>query len=518
MSTKINDRWNTRLGVILAVSGSAVGLGNFLRFPGLVAEYGGGAFMIAYFISFLLIGLPICWAEWTIGRRGGLMGFNSAPGIFQSITNSKKYKFLGVIALMIPVGIYFYYLIIESWCLAYAFNYFTGNINFQSPEEAASFFQELTGISENGSAISLSTQHVFIFVIVSLIFNFYFISKGISKGIEKFCSIAMPTLLLISIVILIRVLTLGTPNSEFPENNINNGLGYMWNPSFEALKNPSLWLAAASQIFFSLSVGFGVIITYASYLKEKDDVVLSSLTAASTNEFFEVSIGGMMSIPAAVAFFGITGLTQIGLSTFNIGFNALPLVFAEMPLGDLFGFLFFFLLFLAAITSSLSMLQPALAFIKDCSNLSHKKAISILFLITTLGAYFVLFNSKDLKALDTLDYWIANLLMVFLATAQIIIFGWKIGIKKGLEYAHLGSKIRIPKPYGFIIKYVTPTLLIVILFNWLWGIFNLNNPNEYIKDLFINPNYTAWNSVGLLFILGLIITFFLNSSQNKLSK
>ena len=124
----------------------------------------------------------------------------------------------------------------------------------------------------------------------------------------------MPTLLLISIIILIRVLTLGTPNPEFPENNINNGLGYMWNPSFEALKNPSLWLAAASQIFFSLSVGFGVIITYASYLKEKDDVVLSSLTAASTNEFFEVSIGGMMSIPAAVAFFGVTGLAQIGLS------------------------------------------------------------------------------------------------------------------------------------------------------------------------------------------------------------
>jgi NSS family neurotransmitter:Na+ symporter len=513
MSTKINDGWNTRLGVILAVSGSAVGLGNFLRFPGLVAEYGGGAFMIAYFISFLLIGLPICWAEWTIGRKGGLLGFNSAPGIFQSVTNNEKYKYLGVIALIIPVGIYFYYLIIESWCLAYAFNYFTGNINFQSPDEASAFFQELTGISENGSAISLSTNHVFVFVLVSLAFNFFFISRGISRGIEKFCSIAMPTLLMISIIILIRVLTLGTPNSEYPENNINNGLGYMWNPSFESLKNPSLWLAAASQIFFSLSVGFGVIITYASYLKESDDVVLSGLTAASTNEFFEVSIGGMMSIPAAVAFFGVTGLTQIGLSTFNIGFNALPLVFAEMPLGNLFGFLFFFLLFLAAITSSLSMLQPALAFIKDSLRLSHRKAISILFFITTLGAYFVLFNSKDLKALDTLDYWIANLLMVFLATAQIILFGWKIGIKKGLEYAHKGSKIKIPVFYNFIIKYITPTLLIIILFNWIWGIVNLGNPNQYIIDLFIEPNLTAWNSIGLIFILGLIITFCLNASK-----
>ena len=518
MSTKIKDGWNTRLGVILAVAGSAVGLGNFLRFPGLVAEYGGGAFMVAYFISFLLIGLPICWAEWTMGRKGGLLGFNSAPGIFHSITNKEHFKYLGVIALMIPVGIYFYYLIIESWCLAYAFNYFTGNINVNTAEEASSFFQELTGITKNGSAISFSTKHVFIFVIISLLCNFYFISKGISKGIEKFCSIAMPTLLIISIIILIRVLTLGTPNPEIPENSIQNGLGFMWNPSFEALKNPSLWLAAASQIFFSLSVGFGVIITYASYLKEDDDVILSGLTAASTNEFFEVSIGGMMSIPAAIAFFGVTGLTQIGLSTFNIGFNALPLVFDAMPLGDLFGFLFFFLLFLAAITSSLSMLQPALAFIKDTTQLSHKKAISILFLITTLGAYFVLFNSKDLKALDTLDYWIANLLMVFLATAQILIFGWHIGIKKGLEDAHKGSKIKIPKFYNFIIKYVTPLLLISILFNWVWGIFNLHKPNQYIIDLFIEPNFTAWNSIGILVILGLTITFCLNLSKSHTSK
>ena len=155
MSNKTKDGWNTRLGVILAVAGSAVGL-KFLRFPGLVAEYGGGAFMFAYFISFLLIGLPICWAEWTMGRKGGLLGFNSAPGIFQSITNKKQFKYLGVIALMIPVGIYFYYLIIESWCLAYAYNYITGNINVNTKEEASSFFQELTGISKNGSAISLS--------------------------------------------------------------------------------------------------------------------------------------------------------------------------------------------------------------------------------------------------------------------------------------------------------------------------------------------------------------------------
>ena len=150
----------------------------------------------------------------------------------------------------------------------------------------------------------------------------------------------------------------------------------------------NLWLAAASQIFFSLSVGFGVIITYASYLKVNDDVVLSGLTASSTNEFFEVAIGGMISIPAAVAFFGVVGLASIGLTTFDIGFKVLPLVFSEMPLGGLFGFLFFFLLFIAAITSSLSMLQPAMAFLEE--NLTiNRKVITIFFIfIYNLWCHF----------------------------------------------------------------------------------------------------------------------------------
>ena len=561
MSKIQKEKWNSKLGVILAVSGSAVGLGNFLRFPGLVAEYGGGAFMIAYVISFLLIGLPICWAEWAMGRQGGLNGFNSSPSIFSSITNRKHFKYLGVIALMIPIGIYFYYLIIESWCLAYATNYLLGNLHFNNTGEAVSFFHNLVGVSENGSAINFDLEHLAIYVITALAINFYFLSKGISKGIERFCLIAMPLLLFIALIILVRVITLGTPDPAYPNNNISSGLGYMWNPSktvvevrdnletpwkffdqlllntdtqtvakyeseasisdlmqirhislWELLCDPKLWLAAASQIFFSLSVGFGVIITYASYLKPKDDIVLSGLAASSTNEFFEVAMGGMISIPAAVAFFGITGLAGIGLGTFDIGFKVLPMVFTHMPSGEVFGFLFFFLLFLAAITSSLSMLQPAMAFFEDHFELNRNKATMAVFLLTTLGVLFVMYNSADLKALDTLDYWISNLLMVFLATAQVIIFAWIIGIDKGLKSAHQGSKIQIPKIYAFVIKYITPCLLILILGNWMWDIFSTlyknganNSGNSYINDLFINPDPVALQSVGILLLLGVFI-------------
>ncbi|MFL2847469.1 MAG: sodium-dependent transporter [Coraliomargaritaceae bacterium] len=300
MSQIQKEKWNSRVGVIFAVSGSAVGLGNFLRFPGLVAEYGGGAFMIAYIISFLLIGLPICWAEWAMGRQGGQNGFNSSPSIFSSITNHKRFKYLGVIALMIPIGIYFYYLIIESWCLAYATNYLLGNLQFNDTDDAVSFFHNLVGVFENGSAIDFDLEHLAIFVVIALAINFHFVSKGISKGIERFCVMAMPLLFIIAIVILVRVITLGTPDATLPNNNIESGLGYMWNPSktvveirdtvdapwkfhdqllentnadtvlkyqseasvsntlrirhislWELLCDPKLWLAAASQIFFS---------------------------------------------------------------------------------------------------------------------------------------------------------------------------------------------------------------------------------------------------------------------------
>ena len=570
MSKIQEEKWNSRVGVIFAVSGSAVGLGNFLRFPGLVAEYGGGAFMIAYIISFLLIGLPICWAEWAMGRQGGQNGFNSSPGIFSSITNHKRFKYLGVIALMIPIGIYFYYLIIESWCLAYATNYLLGNLHFSETDEAVSFFHNLVGVFENGSAIEFDFKHLAIFVVIALAINFHFVSKGISKGIERFCVLAMPLLLIIALVILVRVITLGTPDPAHPNNNIGSGLGYMWNPSkvvvevrdtldspwkfhdqllentdagtiqkyeseaslsntlrirhislWELLCDPKLWLAAASQIFFSLSVGFGVIITYASYLKPKDDIVLSGLAASSTNEFFEVAVGGMISIPAAVAFFGITGLAGIGLGTFDIGFKVLPMVFTQMPSGQIFGFLFFFLLFLAAITSSLSMLQPAMAFFEEHFSMARKKATIAVFTLTSLGVLFVLYNSADLKALDTLDYWISNLLMVFLATVQVIIFGWVIGIDKGMASAHQGAKIKIPKVYAFIIKYITPCLLIFILCNWIWDIVSSiyrngsnGSTNSYINDLLINPNPVALQSVGILLLLALFIGWTVKFKNN----
>lgn len=564
------ESWNSRIGVILAVAGSAVGLGNFLRFPGQAAEYGGGAFMLAYFISFILIGLPICWAEWAMGRHGGQAGFNSAPGIFNYITRKPAFKYLGAIGVLIPVIIYMYYVYIEAWCLGYSVNFLTGHMDFTSIEDSSNFWGNFIGIGENGAAIGFGLSQVGIYLLVVFILNFILIYRGLSKGIELFCTYAMPTLVLIAVLILLRVLTLGTPDASMPDRNVNNGLGFMWNPTKhvvetqqqdgnwiverqivdraalavaqadtatkatarvrqvtvkEQLWNPQLWLAAAGQIFFSLSVGFGVIITYSSYLSKKDDVVLSGLAATSANEFCEVALGGLITLPAAVTFLGVAGVA--GMGTFGLGFNVLPMVFANMAFGNFFGFLFFFLLFLAAVTSSLSMLQPGIAFLEEALKINRKQSVAFLGLITAVGCGFCVYFSADVKALDTMDFWVGTFLIFILSTLQIVIFGWLLGVDEGFRIAHQGAAIRIPKVFKFIMKYISPLFLLIIFAMWVAAnVFGLNfqtgeaSTSSYVRDLFIEPNTVAWMSLALIGFVAALFVFLiaLNPDYKQHSK
>ncbi len=467
---RIRESWNSRAGVILAVTGSAVGLGNFLRFPGLAAKYEGGAFMIAYFVALLLLGIPLAWAEWAMGRYGGSRGFNSVPGIFRALTGSKWGAYLGVLGLIVPVVIYMYYVFIESWCLGYAWKYLTGAMQLgREPEAYARLFSSYTAIENNGSAFEqpLSVPLVCLGVCVAL--NFFLIYRGLNKGIEFFCKWAMPLLILCALIVLVRVLTLGTPDPARPELNVLNALGFMWSPDFggrsllNALRNPIMWMEAAGQIFFSLSTGFGVIITYSSYLRAEDDIALSSTAAISGNEFCEVALGGMITVPAAFVFLGATG--AVG-STFGLGFHSLPMVFAHMPMGQFFGFLWFFLLFLAAVTSSLSMLQPAIAFLEEGLGLNRRGSVSVLGFITLMGTGFIVWFSKGLVALDTFDFWVGTFCIFLLATVQTVMFGWVFGVKKGRAELDRGAHLHIPAAFSFVIKYISPVYLVIIFVLW----------------------------------------------------
>lgn len=475
-----SERWGSRLGVILAVAGSAVGLGNFLRFPGQAAQHGGGAFMIPYIVSLVLLGIPLVWAEWAMGRYGGQFGFRSAPAIMAVLGRHKIWRYLGVLGLLIPIIIYMYYVLIESWCLGYAWHYLVGGIDLgddpsKFAERSRDFFSAFVGMKADGALLSGGgLSDVFLFWIVTFALNFALIYRGVSKGIEWFCVRAMPLMAVCAIIVLARVLTLPA-NPDAPDQNVLTGLGFMWNPDFSALRDAETWLAAAGQIFFSISVGFGIIINYASYLRRDDEIALSGLTAAATNEFFEVCLGGLITIPAAFIFIGMAAGSQ---STFGLGFNTLPAVFAHMPATRLFGFLWFFMLFLAAITSSLSMLQPAIAFLEEGLGIGRRASVTLLGMITALGSFFVIYFSKGLTALDTMDFWVGTSLIFVLAMIEVNLFAWVFGVRRGYDELMRGAQMPVPKIWMFVIKFISPVFLVTI-----FVMFCKNNLPEKIKAL-----------------------------------
>lgn len=548
----------------MAVAGSAVGLGNFLRFPGLAAQYGGGAFMLAYAISFLIIGLPIGWAEWAMGRYAGMRGFNSAPGAFAAIIQSPWAKYAGIIGVIIPVVIYMYYVTIEAWCIGYAVNFWSGGMSLGNAEETVGYFANFTGAAGDASALKFEMGKTLPWLIGVFALNFWLIYRGLAAGIEKMCKIGIPLLIVLALVLLVRVLTLGAPDTAKPENTVFNGLGYLWNPTkvlvvnqqaagekprevvgeqsiaaaraevaasggtlairevgvMEQLRNPSLWLAAAGQIFFSLSVGFGVIIVYASYMKKSDDVVLSGLTASSANEFCEVCLGGLITVPAAVAFLGVAGVA--GQAGVGLGFKVLPLVFAKMPAGDFFGGAFFFMLFLAAVTSSISMLQPGIAFLEESLGVGRKVSVSLLGMITTFGAGVVVYFSGDLKALDTLDFWVGTFLLFALATIQILVFGWVWGTEKGFAELHQGALMQVPVIFKPIMKWLCPVFLLGIFALWLMKeVFGYDltagragEVSYYVTDL-IGANSSLPAQLSMALVLVLFVFFAMITSRSK---
>src|SRR3989338_10060709 len=361
---KEREIWATRIGLILAMAGNAIGLGNFLRFPVQCAGNGGGAFLVPYFIALILLGIPLMWVEWAMGRFGGGHGHGTTPGMFHKLWHHPLAKYLGTIGIFISFGVAVYYVYIESWTLGYTFFSATGKyFGLQTREAMGAFLGSYQGKIHTEHFIGLWAAYLF--YLVALALNIYILSKGIVKGIELLDKIAMPLLFIMAILLVIRVFSLGTPDPAQPENSIINGLGFMWNPDLASLKNAKVWLAAAGQIFFTLSVGFGAIQTYASYLRKNDDVALNGLTTAVTNEFAEVILGGSIAIPVAVAFFGVAGTAAIAQGgAFDLGFQSMPLIFQKIPLGQLFGTLWFALLFIAGMTSSVAIIQPLMAFLQ----------------------------------------------------------------------------------------------------------------------------------------------------------
>jgi SNF family Na+-dependent transporter len=463
--THAQERWATRIGLILAMAGNAVGLGNFLRFPVQAAQNGGGTFMIPYFISFLLLGIPLMWVEWTIGRFGGRHGHATIPGMFDELGDGKRKwaKYLGVLGIVMPLVVFIYYTYVVSWMLGFSFFSLTGGYfglgEFSQVAQYLYSYQDVFDGAIHGGWVAV------VFFLITIVFLYSVLSRGIAGGIEKLALIGMPILFLFAFILMIRVLTLppavGTPAE---------GLNFIWNPEWTSLSDAKVWLAAAGQMFFTLSLGMGTIHCYSSYLTEKDDVTLTGLSTGATNEFAEVVLGGTIAIPAAVTFFGVAGATAIAEGgTYDLGIVAMSVVFQGLPGGEFWGqvtgFLWFFLLFIAGITSSVALSSPAIAFLQQEYGRTRKHAVlMVMALAVALGTLHVLFYHRQF--LDVWDYWAGTFGLVIFAAVEIVLFSWIFGIDRGWKEMHIGADLRVPLIYKFIIKWVTPIFLFILLGWW----------------------------------------------------
>lgn len=457
-----HERWASRIGLVLAMAGNAVGLGNFLRFPAQAAQNGGGAFMIPYLVALLVMGIPLMWIEWTMGRYGGSLGHHSTPGIFQSMGRSRAWKYLGVLGLLTCLGIASYYLYIESWCLSYAIYSLLGGFGADEP---ASFFGRITGQSDN-QLFAFSIPGLVMFAICIGI-NIFILSRGVSGGIEVVAKVAMPLLLLFGVVLAVRGLMSDPLSDEAVKESPWVGLNYIWSvPDFSQVANPAVWLAAAGQIFFTLSIGMGSIHCYASYLRRKDDVALTGATTAWTNQMCEVVIGSALLLPIAVSYLGLQGVKDsvAGGSGFGLAFFTLPTLFNNWgpQFAPLAGFLWFGLLFLAAITSSLAMGQPVMAFLEDEFKLSRVKASwALMGMLLFLAVPVAMIHEQGV--FSDFDFWVGTFALVVFALMEVILFAWAFGIDKGWEELTRGAELKVPRAFFYIMKYVTPTFIIVIL-------------------------------------------------------
>jgi len=461
------ERWATRIGLVLAMAGNAIGLGNFLRFPAKAASNGGGAFLIPYFCALVFMGIPMMWVEWTIGRHGGVHGHGSTPGMFHLMWKHRASKYIGAFGIFLPIAIASYYIFIMSWCLGYAWFSATGRYFGHANQEAMSaFLKGFQGVESNQFFSSIIP--VLIFLAICLALNYLFVSRGISRGIELLAKYGMPLLFIFGIALVIRILTLGTPDPSHPDWNIANGMGFIWNPDLSRLSQGSVWLVAAGQIFFTLSLGQGIIQTYASYVREKEDIALNGLATSSVNEFAEVILGGTIAIPVAVAFFGLTQTELIAKGgAFDLGFVSLPIIFQKIPLGQLFGAMWFLLLFIAGITTSVAYVQPLIAFLTDEYKMTRKRAVNTIFGFLVAAILFVVIFFK-FGVLDELDFWAGTLGIFLFGALEIIVFSWIFGIKKGWEEMHKGADLRIPAVFKFVMKYIAPVYMLVIFGVWTY--------------------------------------------------
>ena len=444
-----------QIGFVMAAAGSAVGVGNLWRFPYLAAQDGGGLFILIYLILALTFGFTLLTSDIAVGRRTGKNSINAYAEM------SPRWKFLGIVTFLVPVLIMTYYAVIGGWIGRYIVVYLAGQ---GSDASVDTFFNSFITNPVQSSMFAV----IFMFITAWVVFN------GVEKGIEKYSRILMPVLLLMIVAIAVFSLTLKFTDPSGVTRTGLQGLYVYLAPDFEGITIARLMqilLDAMSQIFFSLSVSMGIMITYGSYIKKDVDINSS----VHQIEFFDSGVAllaGMMIIPSIFVFEGIEGM---GAGP-SLMFVSLPKVFHSMGfIGNIVGLLFFLMAGFAALTSCVSVLETIVANCMEIFHTRRKKTTLVLTVVYTIASVIIalgyssfyveipLPNGSIAQILDLMDYISNSFMMPFISLLSSILIGWVIGpdwIVEEVEYG--GKKFGLKKLYAVMIRYIVPVMMFVL--------------------------------------------------------
>ena len=443
------DSFGSRFGALVAIAGSAVGLGNLWRFPYLVGENGGAAFIIVYILFSFLICLPIFICEFVVGRRSQ----KNAYSAFRDLSGGSWWRWVGLFTIIVPLVVLSYYSVIGGWSIDYLWKSITFSFTDGSTQSAMStMFGDMVS-----SAWAPLVSHTVFLLVTTLV-----VMVGIKDGIENFSKIMMP--LLFVIVLGIAVYSVTLPGAR-------GGIEYLFRPDFSKIDGQAC-ASALGQAFFSLSLGFGTIMTYASYVSKKENIMYQSTTTAVADLMFAL-IAGVAIMPAVFAF-GISPESGPGLV-----FETLPYVFSQMPAGGFIAILFFLALLVAALTSSISMLEVAVAYLIEEKGLSRVSACIILFVTCwVIGAVCSLSFGplSDVKifgrtVFDFFDNLSSNILMTLGSLLTVLFVGWRL--KKTDIYDEftnggtLSANVKIFGVLWFLIRYVAPIAVAAVFITGL---------------------------------------------------
>lgn len=445
------ESFGSKIGVIAAAAGSAIGLGNIWRFPYVAGENGGGAFLLIYLGFVILIGVPVMLSEFVIGRKAA----KSPVGAFRRLAPKTAWPLVGFMGITAAFTILAFYTTVAGWTLEYLYlSIFNG---FKSVEKTA-LSDQFNGFVAEGFR-PLVWQLIFMFLTAVIVL------KGVKDGIEKYTKILMPLLLVIIALLVVRSVTL--PGSY-------EGLVFLFHPDFSKI-NANVVLQALGQSFFSLSIGMGTLITYGSYINKKDNLGTTAISVSMADTLIAV-LAGVAIFPAVFAF-GIA--PEAGPS---LVFITLPMIFSQMAGGQFFEIIFFILLAIAALTSTISVLEVVVAYLVEELKMNRKKATVLASTsIATLGLFCTL-SLGPLKGLsvggmslfDLLEKSSANIFLPLGGLFIVLFVGWKLSKKKVLsEITNQGSlKMRLGYLFLFIVRFVAPVAIALVFLNGL-GLFGI---------------------------------------------